>query len=181
MLTRFAPILLTALFALTVATTPSLAQDPPDAESDEAAPPPGPPASPSVMFRALAGRWTGEGRLGIKDNAPESVKCRATYIAGASADELKQTIRCATAGGSIEVISNLVNAAGKLSGKWQETMHNISGELEGQFTERGLRIVVKGSDLAANMDVIVKDNKQIVEIQFFNSTLIGLTMLMIKG
>lgn len=184
MLTRIAPILLAALFAWTAASAPSFAEDPSNAESDqaeEAAPPRAPPSSPAVMFPALSGRWTGEGRLGIKDNPPETVKCRATYIAGATAAELKQTIRCATAGGSIEVISNLVNAGGKLSGKWQETMHNIGGDLEGAFTPAGLRIVVKGADLAANMDVIVKDNKQLVEIQFFNSTLIGLSMLMTKG
>lgn len=184
MLTRLAPVLLTAMFAVTFANVPSSAEEPPIAESvesEEPAPPPEPAASPAVMFPALAGRWVGEGRLGIKDNKPETVKCRATYIAGASADELKQTIRCATAGGSIEVISNLVNADGKLSGKWQETMHNIAGDLEGAFTARGLRIVVKSSDLAANMDVIVKENQQIVEIQFFNSTLIGLTLLMKKG
>lgn len=181
MLTRFAPFLLAAFVALPLGSVRALADDAPEVENEEPAPPPAPPASPSVMFPALAGRWIGEGKLGIKDNTPESVKCRATYIAGASADELKQTIRCATAGGSIEVISNLINAAGKLSGKWQETVHNIGGDLEGAFTSKGLRIVVKGADLAANMDVIVKDNRQIIEIQFFNSTLIGLTLLMTKG
>ena len=31
------------------------------------------------------------------------------------------------------------------------------------------------------MDVIVMNNKQVIEIQFFNSTLIGLTLLMKKG
>lgn len=189
MLTRVFQAFATCLLVLVIAAAPSFAEgeadvdteSEPQAEEDVAAPPPAPPVSPSVMFPALAGRWVGEGRLGIKDNKPESVKCRATYIAGASADELKQTIRCATAGGSIEVISNLVNAAGKLSGKWQETVHNISGDLEGAFTSKGLRIVVKGSDLAANMDVIVMNNKQVIEIQFFNSTLIGLTLMMKKG
>ena len=32
-----------------------------------------------------------------------------------------------------------------------------------------------------NMDVIVMNDKQVIEIQFFNSTLIGLTLLMKKG
>ena len=36
-------------------------------------------------------------------------------------------------------------------------------------------------DLAANMDVIVKANRQIVEIQFFNSSLIGLSLVLTKG
>ena len=138
-------------------------------------------AADASPFAKLTGRWVGEGRLGIKDNKPENVKCRATYILGVSPDELKQTIRCATSGGSIEVISNLEHASGKLTGKWQETVHNIAGDLEGQITDKGLRVVVKGSDLAANMDVIVKDDRQVVEIQFFNSSLLGLTMLMKKG
>lgn len=132
-------------------------------------------------FGNLPGRWVGEGRLGVKDNPPEAVKCRATYIKGASDDELKQTIRCATAGGSIEVISNLVHAGGKLTGKWLETMRNLAGDLDGELTPTGLRIAVRSADLGANMDIIVKDNRQIVEIQFINSTLIGLTLLMKKG
>lgn len=186
MLTRVVQVFIAFVLLLGMASTPSFAEgdlevETPAEEEEVAAPPPPPAASPDVMFRTLAGRWVGEGRLGIKDNKPESVKCRATYIAGANADELKQTIRCATAGGSIEVISNLVNAAGKLTGNWRETVHNISGDLEGAFTSKGLRITVKGSDLAANMDVIVMENRQVVEIQFFNSTLIGLTLLMKKG
>jgi hypothetical protein len=31
------------------------------------------------------------------------------------------------------------------------------------------------------MDIIVRDDKQVVEIQFINTSLIGLTLLMTKG
>ena len=139
-------------------------------------------AEPSSPFAALLGRWTGEGKLGVKDNAPEIVKCRVTYIAGDDADHLKQTIRCATAGGSIEVLSAVAHAAGVLSGTWSETTHNINGELTGQVTPRGFRVVVKGGELAANMDIIMmRNSQQIVEIQFFHSSLIGLSMVLTKG
>ncbi len=139
-------------------------------------------AEPSSPFAALLGRWTGEGKLGIKDNAPEIVKCRVTYIAGEDADHLKQTIRCATAGGSIEVQSAVAHAAGVLSGTWAETTYNINGDLTGQVTPRGFRVVVKGGELAANMDIIMMRNaQQIVEIQFFHSSLIGLSMVLVKG
>ena len=40
---------------------------------------------------------------------------------------------------------------------------------------------VKGAGLTANMDVIVVDLRQIVEIQFFDSTLRGLTLVLQKG
>lgn len=138
-------------------------------------------ADEASPFANLAGRWTGEGRLGLKDSPPETVKCRATYFISAGKDELKQNIRCATAGGNIEVQSAIQHAAGALTGTWKETTHNIEGDLTGQVTANGFRITVKGADLAANMDIIVRSDKQIVEIQFFNSALLGLTMIMVKG
>ena len=138
-------------------------------------------ADPNSPFANFAGRWTGEGMLGFKASAPEHVKCRATYFLNDAKDELKQTIRCATAGGSIEVLSNIKNVADKLTGHWKETTHNFEGDLTGDVTPKGFRIKVQGADLAANMDVVVRENKQIVEIQFINTSLIGLTLVMTKG
>jgi hypothetical protein len=133
-------------------------------------------------FDALVGRWTGDGILGFKESKPERVKCRATYLLDpASQNELKQTIRCATSSGAIEVISNLKEAAGKLTGHWKETIHNFEGDLTGEITPKGFRIIVKGADITANMDIIVRGTLQAVEIQFVNSSLIGLSMAMKKG
>lgn len=133
-------------------------------------------------FDALVGRWTGDGVLGFKESKPERVKCRATYLLDpASQNELKQTIRCATSSGAIEIISNLKEASGKLTGHWKETIHNFEGDLTGEVTPKGFRIVVKGADITANMDIVVRSNMQAVEIQFVNSSLIGLSMAMKKG
>lgn len=133
-------------------------------------------------FDALVGRWTGDGVLGFKESKPERVKCRATYLLDpASPNELKQTIRCATSSGAIEIISNVNEAAGKLTGHWKETIHNFEGDLTGEVTPKGFRIVVKGADITANMDIVVRGNLQAVEIQFVNSSLIGLSMAMKKG
>lgn len=131
------------------------------------------------LFKLLPGRWVGEGILGLKDSPPEKVKCRATYFTGETAAELKQTIRCATSGGSIEVKSFIKeDDAGKLSGHWQETSRNLSGDLSGDVTPQGFRIEVRGGDLAANMAVIVRNDRQMVEIQFIDSAMIGLTLVM---
>ena len=137
-------------------------------------------AEPSSLT-ALAGRWVGEGRLGIKNNPPESVKCRATYFVEGGDASLKQNIRCATAGGAIEVKSEIANKAGSLNGSWSETIRNMSGTLAGEVKPNGFHINVKGDGLNANMDIVVQSNKQIVEIQFFDSTLIGLTLVLTKG
>jgi hypothetical protein len=134
-------------------------------------------------FANLDGWWGGEGRLRFKDGKTEQVKCRATYFVEAEGNTLKQTIRCASGGGKIELKSTVRHADGKLSGDWTEVMYNITGTLDGSVTPRGFRVVVKadGTKLSANMDIIVKDSKQMVEIQFFSDTLVGLTLLLNKG
>jgi hypothetical protein len=136
--------------------------------------------SPSSLEH-LAGRWTGDGRLGFKDGKAETVSCRATYVTAEATAELKQTIRCASASGKIEVKSSVTEKNGALTGTWTELIYNMSGELTGQVTPRGLRVAVKGPDLDANMDVIVKDTKQVIEIQFHNTTLVGLTLILTKS
>jgi uncharacterized cupredoxin-like copper-binding protein len=135
----------------------------------------------SSVFAAFPGRWTGSGRLGFKDGKVETVDCRATYFLSDDKTELSQNIRCASPSGKIEVKSKVTETAGKLSGTWNELMYEKSGELTGEATPRGLRVAVKGTDLDANMDLIIKDNKQVVEIQFHNTTLIGLTLVLTKS
>jgi hypothetical protein len=135
-------------------------------------------------FVNLDGWWGGIGRLRFKDGKTEDVKCRATYFIEGEGNDLKQTIRCASASGKIEVKSTIRHANGKLNGEWHEAMYNINGRLEGDVTPRGYRVTVTGTEnttLSANMDIIVKDKRQMVEIQFFSETLIGLTLMLNKG
>jgi hypothetical protein len=139
------------------------------------------PASLSKVLADLPGRWTGDGRLGFKDGKMETVSCRATYFAADDVPGLKQTIRCASPSGKIELKSRLEESDGVLKGEWSEEMYNLKGELTGKVNERGLVVSVKGSDLDANMDVIVKGNRQIVEIQFHNTSLIGLTLILTRS
>jgi hypothetical protein len=140
-------------------------------------------ANDSGPFAGLAGWWAGEGRLSFKDGKLEQVKCRATYFVSEDKEGLKQNIRCASGSGKIEVTSSLKHDTGKLSGSWSELNYDMTGDLNGEVTPKGYRIQIKGTgtDLSANMEVIVKDKKQIVEIQFFSSTLLGLMLLLEKG
>jgi hypothetical protein len=132
-------------------------------------------------LEGLAGRWVGEGRLGAKGGATEQVKCRVNYIYSKDADQLKQSIRCSSAGGNVEVQSLVTHAEGKLTGTWQELVRNWSGDLTGAVTSRGFKVQVRGESLTANMDIIVMGPRQVVEIQFVNSSLIGLTLVLQRG
>lgn len=132
-------------------------------------------------FERLAGRWVGEGRLGMREGATETVKCRATYFVEDGGHQLRQNVRCASSSGSIEITSSVAHAAGTLTGAWRELSRNMGGELAGIVNANGFKVAVTGSDLNANMDIIVKDTRQIVEIQFNNSALIGLTLILKKA
>ena len=132
-------------------------------------------------LEGLAGRWVGEGRLGVKGNATEQVKCRVNYIYAKDGDQLKQSIRCASPGGNVEVQTVVSHAEGKLTGTWQELVRNWSGDLTGAVTPRGFKVNVRGESLTANMDIITIGKRQVVEIQFVNSSLIGLTLVLERG
>jgi hypothetical protein len=132
-------------------------------------------------LESLAGRWVGSGRLGVKGNPTEQVKCRVTYVYAQAGDQLKQSIRCASAGGTVEVHSVVSHVAGRLTGTWQELVRNMSGDLTGTVTPRGFKVSVRGEALNANMDIILVNSKQVIEIQFVNSSLIGLTLVLERG
>ena len=138
-------------------------------------------AADASPFKDLPGRWVGDGKLGLKEGKIETVKCRATYFLSDDGGELKQNIRCASASGNIEVKSVVTYKDSKLSGTWNELIYNLGGDLSGQVTPNGFRISVRGEGLTANMEVIVREGKQIIEIQFFSNTLVGLTLVLSKG
>ena len=133
-------------------------------------------------FDKLAGRWVGEGRFGVRDGATEAVKCRVTYIlSGDSHQDLKQTIRCASAGGNVEVQSQVTHKDGNISGTWKELVRDMSGDVTGTVTPKGFRVAVRGSSLSANMDIVMAGARQVIEIQFIDSNLIGLTLVLNKA
>jgi len=132
-------------------------------------------------FDPLVGRWVGEGRLGVRDNATEQVKCRVTYARQTVGNQLRQSIRCASPGGNVEVQSVVSHASGKLTGTWKELVRNWSGDIEGAVTPKGFRVAVRGESLNANMHIILIETKQVIEIQFIGSPLIGLTLILEKG
>jgi hypothetical protein len=138
-------------------------------------------AEPPSPFDKLAGRWVGEGRFGVRDGSTEAVKCRVTYIITGDGNDLKQSIRCASAGGNVEIQSAVAHKAGTIAGTWKELVRDMGGEVSGTVTSRGFRVAVRGQSLNANMDIVLLGTKQVIEIQFIDSNLIGLTLILDKA
>ena len=132
---------LAALFALPPDVFAVIAVD------DSANEPPHPaPVKKEAPFAELPGRWVGEGRIGMTEGKMESVKCRATYFVNGTGNELKQNIRCASAGGKVEVKSNVIAKDGKLSGTWNELVYNLGGDMTGDFVGRRIASLLAGRD-----------------------------------
>ena len=132
-------------------------------------------------FRPLLGWWIGNGRLGFTNGKTETVRCRAVYRALKTGQQLRQVVRCASASGKVEVESSITLDDEKLHGTWSEKTYNFNGDLTGRMVPGGFRVKVSGSDVKANMTVVVRGDRHLVEIQFSASSLIGLTMVFNRG
>lgn len=132
-------------------------------------------------FENLLGWWGGKGKLFFRDGQREDVKCRATYRWEQDAAKLLQSVRCASASGKVEVKAEIWEVGDNLKGVWSETTYEFSGDLEGKFQPKGFRVKVKGNKVQANMTVIADGDRQIVEIQFHDNALLGLTMIFERG
>jgi len=163
--TIFAFVLMT-LFGMALGSTPNTVDAAPAA------------AKP---FDPLLGWWKGEGRLGFENGKTEAVKCRATYKLLNDSNVLRQLVRCASASGKVEIESKILGDGDLLSGTWAERTHKISGQLDGKILPHGFRVFVTGQEIQANMTVLVRGARHVIEIQFLNSALVGLTLVFNRG
>ena len=129
----------------------------------------------------FVGWWIGQGRLGFRDGQSETIKCRATYRRAKASNGLRQTIRCATRSGTVEIVSTIRVSGRARKGTWKERKYELSGELEGNAVPGGFRVKVLGGELNANMTVVLRGGKQVVEVQFLDGQLLGLTVLLTRG
>jgi len=128
-------------------------------------------------FEALNGWWIGSGRLGFKDGHTEQVTCRATYhLDKLAVHNMRQSVRCASTSGNVEIQSHLKRDGKKITGTWIERKYELSGQITGQFLPDGFRVSVSGKMLKAEMTITMLENKHVVEIRFVDGSLIGLSM-----
>ncbi|MFV0367797.1 MAG: hypothetical protein ACK5KM_05005 [Hyphomicrobiaceae bacterium] len=134
-----------------------------------------------VELSSFSGWWSGTGYLGFQGGERETVQCRATYREDKEAGSFAQSVRCATASGTVDIESTIIPDGDGLRGTWREKKYNVAGDFTGQFVPRGFRVVVQSEDISANMTVLLNKGRQVIEVQFFNSKLIGMTLILQRG
>jgi hypothetical protein len=89
-------------------------------------------------FSALSGSWSGSGTIRKSDGGSERIRCRSSYEP--SGANLALRMRCASDSYNIDLSASVAYQGGSLSGSWQETTRNVSGNISGQATGGGSHV-----------------------------------------
>jgi hypothetical protein len=120
-------------------------------------------SSAAVNLQDMAGYWTGTGKLTLSNGTFESIKCVVTYKVTGS--QLKQNVRCASPGYSLNGTAELVvSASGAVSGNWSENQYAATGDVVGKATDNGFSLTVTGPAFSAVMDASTTACKQQLDI-----------------
>ena len=121
-------------------------------------------------FVGLSGYWSGTGTISVADGPSERLRCRADYAVDGSGTKLNQNLRCASDSYKFEVLSNLVNQGGSISGSWSETTRNAGGDVSGKVSGGMISGAVSGVGFNATISVSTHGNQQAVTIRPNGST-----------
>jgi hypothetical protein len=126
---------------------------------------PAPAAAVKVHpFAAMAGAWSGGGKIDLTNDIHERLRCRAQYTYAAANSSLTLAIRCASDNYKFELTSNVVDRGGNLSGTWNETAYGVSGTISGRVNGGHISAVAKGDSFNAALSVNTNGNRQSVTI-----------------
>jgi hypothetical protein len=136
--------------------------------------------SGAMSLRAFEGKWTGTGTLSRQNGTVERIRCQADYVSN-SARDLRQTLSCRSDSTNFDLVSNVMDDGGKLTGDWTETNRNARGNLVGKLTSNNISANVQGPGFTAGIGIAVKSNKQSVDIRAQGGDIVGLNMALTKA
>jgi hypothetical protein len=135
----------------------------------------------SGPFAALAGSWSGGGKISFSDGSADRLRCRATYSVGGGGNQAQLTLRCASDSYNFNLSGSIQAQGGSVSGSWSESTRGISGTLSGSASARGLQLQVIGPAFAAGLSLSVNGNRQIVSIAAPASQITSATITLTRG
>lgn len=118
----------------------------------------------SGPFARMAGVWFGDGRVILSDGQVESIRCRAADDVGAGGDVMQQHLRCASPSYNFDVQNRVVARRGMIYGSWDETTHNIGGQVSGTASPGLVRARVQGGQFAADVTLAPRGNSLLVRL-----------------
>jgi hypothetical protein len=121
------------------------------------------PAS-SAPFANLPGKWSGTGKIRVKGQDTERLRCSADYQPrGSSGNTIVLRLSCDSDSYKFDLTGNFeADSNNGISGRWTESTRNIGGNAIGRVSGDAFQLHVESSAFAANLRMVTRNNRQSV-------------------
>jgi hypothetical protein len=122
-------------------------------------------AQESKPFAAMAGSWSGSGRISVSNGVKERIRCRARYDVGGSGTTVQLQLRCASDSYKFDLQGNVSYNNGAVTGNWNEATSGVAGSVTGSVKGVGqVDVRVDSSSLSALLTVRTRGDRQSITI-----------------
>lgn len=135
----------------------------------------------SGPFANLAGAWSGTGRISMADGSTEQLRCRASYQVGGAGNDLRLSIRCASASYNFDLGGNVAYQGGRISGTWSEASRNVGGSVSGTANPNQISAVATGQSFSASLLLSTNGNRQSVSIRSEGADIAGVSLALSRN
>jgi len=120
----------------------------------------------SGSFSALYGTWQGGGAIKKSNGTSERIRCISTDERAGTVS-LRLHLRCASDSYNFDLTATVIDEGGSISGIWNETTRNASGNLQGRSSGNGrlVQAVAQGPAFSANLTLTTRGAKQTILMQ----------------
>ena len=127
-------------------------------------------ANAASAFAAFAGKWTGGGEITATGGSREKIQCKAKYSTGGGQDVLHSNVRCASDSYKVHILIDVQAQGSSLSGTWQETTRQASGDVSGTIPGAGqIQASLGGLGFGIQLAATSNGKQQAIVIQSQNT------------
>jgi hypothetical protein len=125
-----------------------------------------PALAASGPFADFSGSWSGAGTVRTGGNAPERIRCVATYRQrGSSQHEIDLQLRCASDSYNFDLAGQFTaDDRNEITGQWTEHSRNTGGTAIGRANGDRLDVHVESGGFAADLVMVTRNRRQSVTI-----------------
>jgi hypothetical protein len=131
-------------------------------------------------FDNFVGSWSGSGTVSLMNGANERIRCQAAHALGNNPNNLRSTLRCASASYSFELNSDVNYRGGAISGAWREASRNMAGFLSGSARPGELAARIDSPGFSASLTLATRGDRQSVTLQSQGTELTGVTIALTR-
>jgi plastocyanin len=111
-------------------------------------------------FDSMAGTWSGNGIVNLREGAKERVRCKSNYVVKSGGYNVQLDLVCASDAYKFDMSSNIVMQGDTLVGIWNESTHRVAGKIVGQANGGQIEVRAEGDTFTAMLSVTTHGDKQ---------------------